>query len=71
VVENGVTKQYPVQVQVNDGRVAKVALVTRQMDADGKTRDSLTELTGREIVVVGRQLELGEGTKVHPVVSKW
>jgi hypothetical protein len=71
LVENGVTKQYPVQVQLNDGRVTKVAFVTRRRDATGATRDVLTELTGQELVVSARQIEIGEGLPARPAVADW
>ena len=29
------------------------------------------ELTGREVVLVTRQLEIGDGRKVTPVFDKW
>ncbi|MFO0850080.1 MAG: efflux RND transporter periplasmic adaptor subunit [Gemmataceae bacterium] len=71
LVEDGVTKQYPVQVQVNDGRVAKVVFVTRRRDAAGVAHEVVSELTGREVVVAGRQLEVGEGVAVRPAVTDW
>src|SRR5262245_1441909 len=63
LVENGVTKQVPVRVQVNDGRLAKVALLT----GPGTVR----ELTGDEEVVLSRQLEIGDGVKVKTVSGDW
>ncbi len=70
-VEDGLTKQYPVKVQVNDGRVAKVALVSRRKAASGATREVLTELTGKELVLDGRQLEIGEGVEVQATPAEW
>jgi multidrug efflux pump subunit AcrA (membrane-fusion protein) len=66
VVENGVTKQVPVVVQMNDGRLVKVALV---VTSGGQ--QLLQELTGTEVVVATRQLEVGEGRRVAPVAEKW
>ncbi|HYH66318.1 MAG TPA: efflux RND transporter periplasmic adaptor subunit [Urbifossiella sp.] len=66
VVEDGVTKGVPVAVQVNDGKLVKVAAVT---PAGG--RQVTRELTGREVVVAARQLEVGEGTRVNPVFESW
>lgn len=63
LVQDGVTKQVPVRVQVNDGRLAKVALLT----GPGAVR----ELTGDEEVVVSRQLEIGDGAKVKTVPGDW
>jgi multidrug efflux pump subunit AcrA (membrane-fusion protein) len=63
LVQNGVTKQVPVRVQVNDGRLAKVALVTGP--------GFVQELTGTEEVVLSRQLEVGDGVKVKTVPGDW
>jgi len=67
VVENGVTRQIPVAVQVNDGTLVKVAAVIPV--AGG--RQVMRELTGDEVIVVSRQLEVGEGQSVKPVFEKW
>jgi hypothetical protein len=66
VVEDGVTRAVPVAVQVNDGTLAKVAVVTL---VGG--RPVTRELTGNEAIVAARQLEVGEGTRVAPVVENW
>jgi multidrug efflux pump subunit AcrA (membrane-fusion protein) len=71
VVQNGVTKQLPVRVRVNDGRVAQVALLVRRKEAAGADRESTIELTGDELVVANRQLEIGEGLAVTPAVAGW
>ena len=63
LVENGTTKEVPVRLQVNDGRLAKVALLT--------PTGSVRELTGNEEVVLSRQLELGDGVKVKTVPGDW
>jgi multidrug resistance efflux pump len=63
LVQNGMTKQVPVRVQVNDGRLAKVALLTGP--------GTVQELTGEEEVVLSRQLEVGDGAKVKTVPSDW
>ncbi len=56
---------------MNDGRVAKVALVSRRKAASGATREVLTELTGKELVLDGRQLEIGEGVEVQATPAEW
>ena len=65
VVEDGKTRQLPVRVQLNDGRSARVAVIVRRNDSTGAMRETLTELTGREDVIVARQLEIGEGVAVR------
>jgi hypothetical protein len=67
VVEDGVTRAVPVTVQVNDGTLVKVASVTPVAGGLQSTR----ELTGNEVIVSARQLEVGEGTRVSPVFDKW
>jgi membrane fusion protein (multidrug efflux system) len=66
VVHDGVTRAVPVAVQVNDGTLVKVAAV---IPTGG--RQVTKELTGAEVVVVNRQLELGEGARVVPVFQEW
>jgi hypothetical protein len=66
VVENGVTKTVPVAVQVNDGRLVKVAVV---VTAAG--RKTTRDLTGKEVVVATRQQEIGSGQRVDPVFEAW
>ena len=64
LARDGVTHRVPVRVQINDGRMAKIAL------ADGNS-SSVHELTGAEEVVVGRQMEIGDGAKVRTAPSDW
>jgi len=63
LVQDGTTKEYPVRLQVNDGRLAKVALLTGT--------GSVQELTGNEEIVLSRQLEIGDGVKVKTVPGDW
>jgi multidrug resistance efflux pump len=67
LVENGVTRQVPVAVQMNDGTLAKVAAILPGAAGRQVTR----ELTGDEVIVVTRQLEVGEGQRVNPVIENW
>lgn len=66
VVEDGTTKTVPVAVQVNDGRLVKVARIVT-----GTGRPVTHELTGREVVLTARQLEVGDGQRVDPVIEDW
>jgi multidrug resistance efflux pump len=70
-VRDGATHLVPVQVQVNDGNVAKVAVVTRVPDGRGGTRESLRELTGREEIVASRQQEFAPGKPVKTSPVDW
>lgn len=67
VVEDGVTKAVAVAVQMNDGTLTKVAAVLPIAGGKQVTR----ELTGNEVIVATRQLEVGAGRKVAPVIDKW
>jgi HlyD family secretion protein len=71
VVADGKTNQRPVRVQVTDGKTVRVAVLAKRRDADGTSRDVLTDLTGSEEVVVARQLEVGDGVPVKVAPSEW
>lgn len=66
LVENGLTRAVPVTVQLRDGRLAKVAMVS-----PSGSREVIRELTGSEVIVATRQLEIGEGTRVEASVEDW
>lgn len=65
LVRDGITHQVLVQVQVNDGRMAKVGMLP--VDGPG----GVQELNGTEEVVVSRQSEVGDGAKVRSVLGDW
>ncbi len=71
VVNEGKIEVLPVHVQVNDGRLAKIAVIARA--ANGRTGETeiWRELTGKEEVVAGRQSEVQEGQAVHAVNEDW
>ncbi len=71
VVEDGTTREVPVRVQLNDGKTVRVALLGKKRDANGKTRDVLTDLTGKEQVVAARQAEFGDAARVAVAPSDW
>jgi hypothetical protein len=52
---------------MNDGTLVKVAAVV----SSGNGRQVTRELTGNEVIVAGRQLEVGEGARVTPVLNNW
>ena len=70
-VRGGVTTLVPVVVQVSDGSVAKVALVTKTSDGRGGTRDVLGHLNGSEEIVVSRQQEFPPGKPVKTALGHW
>jgi HlyD family secretion protein len=65
LVKDGKSVQTPVNVQVDDGAIAKVDIVA----ADGK--GGVRELTGQEEVIATRQIEIGDGRAVSPTLSDW
>jgi multidrug efflux pump subunit AcrA (membrane-fusion protein) len=71
LVEGGTTREVPVRVQLTDGKTVRVALVTKKRDATGKTRDVLTDLTGKEQVIAARQAEFGTAARVKVAASEW
>jgi hypothetical protein len=71
VLKDGVTHLVPIRVQVNDGRLAKVAVVGRVPNARGGDAEVLRELTGDEEVVASRQVELDEGQTVRAAPEEW
>jgi hypothetical protein len=65
-VKDGVAHLVPVEVQVDDGRLAKIAMVVRSGNEEVKK-----ELTGEEIIVASNQGELSDGQSVHSVPAEW
>jgi len=61
----------PVRVQVNDGRLAKVAVVVPASAGKHGSRELLKELTGQEQIIASRQLEVGENQPVKATVQEW
>jgi len=68
VVEDSITRQIPIVIQVSDGNAAKVAILAKESAAG---EEFLQSLTGQEVVVAARQLELGDGAKVECKLSDW
>jgi HlyD family secretion protein len=71
VVEDGRTRRLPVKVQVNDGKLVKLAVVESSRDPHGRRQESTHELTGNELIVASRQMEVGEGQRVKVVAGEW
>lgn len=67
LVEQGRTKLCPVVVQVNDGKLAKIALLQRNEAG----REVTVELTGREEIVASRQSELDDGQQIQANRQDW
>ena len=71
VVQDGVTKELPVRVQLNDGKTVLIAIIANQQQSDGIRSEVSSELKGDEQVVVARQLEIGPDTPVQSGLTDW
>ena len=69
LIQDGKSHEVPVHVQVKDGIVAKVAILTRKEGAGGA--EQLHELTGQEEIIISRQVEVGDGRLVNPARVDW
>jgi len=63
-IVQGETLEHAVKVQLNDGKLAKVSIL------DAKP-GSPSELDGSELIVLGKQLEIGAGRTVDYSISEW
>jgi multidrug resistance efflux pump len=70
VVRDGVTHLQPVKIQVQDDRMVKLSLITREAKVAGG-QDLTKELTGDEVILLNRQTEIGDGKAVHVIIEKW
>jgi multidrug resistance efflux pump len=69
-VEDGYTVLHPVHVQVTDGRTSKVQVIYQESDPLRNQAEGLRELEEYEIVLVGRQAEIGEGQPVDVTIDE-
>jgi hypothetical protein len=70
-VKDGVTHLLPVHVQVNDGKLAKVSVITSEGSATSGEPEVYRELAGNEVIILNRQSELNEGQPVKVTLEKW
>lgn len=71
VVQDGMTKELPVRVQINDGKTVMLAILENRKRSDGIQSEVSSELKGDELVVIARQLEIGAGTPVELGLTDW
>lgn len=64
VARNGKSHMVPVRVQLRDGRWTKVALVIQEADPQKGKAEVLGDLSSDEVVIVSRQVEIGDGVDV-------
>ena len=67
----GRTRQVPVRVLVNDGKLARVLLVVHQGNPLKGEAEELRELRPEEEVVLSRQIEIGDGQPLHVTAETW
>lgn len=65
LVQNGISVQTPVRIEVDDGAIAKVDLEL------GGHHGGSRELTGKEVIIASRQIEIGNGRRVLPTATEW
>jgi multidrug efflux pump subunit AcrA (membrane-fusion protein) len=66
VVKDDVVHEYPVEVQVDDGVLAKVALIETVNGEDVKR-----DLQDDDVIVLSNQGQLSEGEMVKPTLTDW
>lgn len=64
-VKDGKSHLVPVRTQVGDGRLIKVALIAQEGDPSRGKPEILTRLTGKEVIILSRQVEIGDGQPVE------
>ena len=70
VVKDGKSHRIPVRIQVRDGRWTKVALILQEGNPQEGKRELLGDLTGKEQVIVSRQVEVGDNADVSVTMRK-
>ncbi len=70
-VRDNVSHQVPVRVQMNDGNMAKIAKVVREANPAHGDPEIIKELTGEEVIVLNRQIEVGDNAPVRVTLQPW
>jgi multidrug resistance efflux pump len=71
-VEDGKAHLVPVEVQVEDGRLAKVSVIVRRTNPKTGAREVVrTGLTGKEEVIASGQSEISDGQAVKATPEDW
>src|SRR5262249_21309316 len=71
-VQEGKAQLVPVEVQVEDGRLAKIAVIVRRTNPKTGARDVVrTGLTGNEDVIASGQSEISDGQAVKATLEDW
>jgi multidrug efflux pump subunit AcrA (membrane-fusion protein) len=71
LVEKGKARRQPVKVEMSDGKLAKVTVLTRRVTDDGEI-EVAEGLTGKEDIVLSGQIEISDGQAVNATrISDW
>jgi multidrug resistance efflux pump len=70
LVKNDRAWRFPVEVQLNDGQLAKVRLVVNEA-TDGGEQHRRQDLTGKEVLITANQTEIKDGQRVEVKVNNW
>jgi multidrug efflux pump subunit AcrA (membrane-fusion protein) len=70
-VKDGKVHLQLVEEQAKDGKLAKIALVSREEVGQAGEREVLTDLTGKETIIRSGQAELSEGQQVRMNLKNW
>jgi multidrug resistance efflux pump len=70
-VKNGATHLLPVRVQLNDGRLAKVKVITKEASPINDQPEESVDLTGDEVLLLNRQSEVADGQLVKVTMQSW
>jgi multidrug efflux pump subunit AcrA (membrane-fusion protein) len=71
LIKDGVTQELPARVQVDDGRIAKIAVVVQAADPARGLREVLRDLTPEDTLVLNRQVEVGGKRPVKATMASW
>ena len=70
-VKEGTAHLVPVRVLVDDGKLAKVAVIFRDTSPRSGVREVLRDLTGKEEIVISNQIEIADGQKVASQLTEF
>jgi multidrug efflux pump subunit AcrA (membrane-fusion protein) len=71
VVQEGKARRLPVRVQMDDGNLCKLAILTTAGDPKSTVQESVRELAGDEEVIISQQGEITEGQAVRATRTEW
>jgi multidrug efflux pump subunit AcrA (membrane-fusion protein) len=70
-VKDGTAHLLPVEVEADDGKLAKVAVVLHDVTARGGEHELFKDLTGEEQIITSGLSEISDGQAVKAVLANW